>query len=147
MTKNFYLHKNKRLVHTTTPLNEGDFKKDFILAVWKFETDIELAEAVIEAAAMGATIDSIQGIRLAFRLSDEALEDVFTAKGGKLAQDGNSWHAVRFDYINPMQSPEGFGDTKIDAIGELIAQLGFEYSKDQPYKRALSFLEDQNETN
>lgn len=38
--------------------------------------------------------------------------------------DGNAWHCHFQDYVNPMESVEGFGVTKKEALENLLERLG-----------------------
>jgi hypothetical protein len=36
--------------------------------------------------------------------------------------DGNAWCATRHDFVNLQESPAGFGDTPMIALGELLLE-------------------------
>lgn len=40
--------------------------------------------------------------------------------------DGDQLHCTLSNYVNPMESPEGFGSTKKEALEDLLQNLGDE---------------------
>ena len=44
----------------------------------------------------------------------------------QFGQDGDSWYATQYDFINLQESESGWGDTPVDAIAELKAVIGEE---------------------
>ena len=42
----------------------------------------------------------------------------------QFGQDGDSWYATQYDFINLQSSESGWGDTPVDAIIDLTAAIG-----------------------
>lgn len=129
----YYLHENKDLIYK--PYDDGriaDFREsDLVRAFWPLNVaDRAMAwQLLIEAAAAGAKESRINGLASLWQCDDKDAQIYAEKIGVMLQMDGNKFHATKLDYTNPMESPEGFGDTALWAMVDLCKALEFKPTK------------------
>lgn len=129
----YYLHQNNTLIYkrdfdeTVSELRESTFVKH----IWPFdEEDREGAwNILVEAQALGLDKNRVDELVQKWSCTDEDANIYADRVGCKLQLDGNSWHAMRNDFLNLQESLSGFGDSKLDAMSNLCKELGFQPSK------------------
>lgn len=129
----YYLHENKDLIYK--PYYDDaviDFRdSDFVKAFWSIDPTSRMNgwQILVEASVAGARHDRIKQLAETWRCDDNDGRVYADKIGVHLSMDGDKWHATKYDYVNPMESPEGFGETVLEAMSELCKALGFSPSK------------------
>lgn len=128
----YYLHTNGDLIYKRN-LDTGqvaDFREsNFVKMFWSFDPEDRSTvwRVLVESLACGANIERVMELADKWECDDEDakmyvnyLDDTV-----KLEMDGGSWCATREDFIDLQESPAGFGDTCLEALGELCKDLGY----------------------
>lgn len=101
-------------------------------------------DILIEAIAVEANEKEIKMLSNAWGLDDKEAQTYAKLRKIKLFKDGNQWCATKSNFKDLQSSPSGFGDTCLDAIGELCKNLGFKVSKSKGRVRFVDLLKDKN---
>lgn len=125
----YYLHTNGDLIYkrdldgTAADIRESDFAR----GLWPMEpTDREGAwNIVVEGLAAGAKMARVKELADLWGCDDADAKFYAERIGVKLSRDGNQWCATRWDFQNLQESPAGFGDTCLQAMGALAKELGY----------------------
>lgn len=133
----YYLHQNGDLIHkcafddTAADLRESDFVRAF----WPLDlTDRECAWSIlVEALAAGARKDRVEELAAKWHCTN-ADAAIYAERVGVLVQiDHESrpddWFATLPDFVNIQESPNGWGNTALEAMAELARELGYKPSK------------------
>ena len=130
-TRVYYLHTNNDLI--CKPMDNLPDVRDsnFAVALWKFDSqDRETAwSLLVEARSLGANEERIADLAEKWKCDDKDANNYAERVGLILKLDGNMWHCHTPNYTNCMESPEGFGETKLEAMANLCHDLGFEGGK------------------
>jgi len=129
----YYLHENGQLIFkrdlgdTAADLEESDLVKAF----WPINTgDRQSAwDLLVELLASGVNRERIHELSQKWGCNDNDAPTYAERVGAKLFKDGDFWCATRKDFIDLQQSPAGFGDTALEALGKLCKALGFKPHK------------------
>lgn len=130
----YYLHTNGELIYKRYLDNEqvADFREsDFVIMFWPISTDSRLDAwtVLVCASVLGAKAEKIKELAEKWNCNNKDAFNFAEHAGFKLQMDGNAYQATRHDFINPMESPEGYGDIALDAIVELVKVLGYKADK------------------
>jgi hypothetical protein len=128
----YYQHHNGDLIYrrelggTAADIRESDFA----VGLWPFDSDDRAMawDMLIEALAGGARADRVMQLAEKWGCDDNDAQIYAELRGVKLYPDGNKQCATRTDFINPMESACGFGDTNLEAMADLCKALGYKPS-------------------
>jgi hypothetical protein len=129
----YYLHTNGDLIYkrelggTAADIRESPFAK----AMWPIDpTDRKNAwDILVEAWAAGGRQSRIQELADKWDCNNLDAEHYAEVVGCKIFLDGNAWCATRRDFVNLQESPAGFGHNALEAMAELVKELGYKPSK------------------
>jgi hypothetical protein len=129
----YYLHTNGDLIFkkemggTAADIRESDFAR----GMWPVDSsDREGAWAIlVEALAAGANKARVQELARKWKCDDADADKYATRVGVTLQRDGSAWHAMAPGHINLQESPNGFGETCLEAMAALAKELGYKPSK------------------
>jgi hypothetical protein len=129
----YYLHTNGDVIYkretggTAADIRESDFAR----TLWPFNPNNRAGawRICVEAQALGASPDRVKDLAALWKLTDEDALHYADFLGARLFLDGNMWCATRGDFENLQESPAGFGETCLDALAALAADLGLKASK------------------
>ncbi len=137
----YYLHVNGALIWkkdigdlgvTRQDLIESDFCKDF----WLIDTEDrgDAWDMLIMALAAGADPERVKDLAKSWGCDDKDALVYASRKGPHrceldLGMDGPAFTAVGPGFTNLMEAPIGFGDSYLEAMGELCKALGYTSQK------------------
>jgi hypothetical protein len=125
----YYLHTNGELISKVMMDGiEADFREsDFVRSFWHLDTeDRETAWTIlVEALAAGAKKERVMELAAEWQCDDTDADVYAERLGLEFTLDGGSWECHRKDFINPAESPMGYGDTKLEAMAALATELGY----------------------
>jgi len=129
----YYLHINEELIFKRDLEGmEADFREsDFVRQFWSFDSEDRMTAwtIVVEALALGANPKRVMELAVKWGCNDADAEEYAKRIGVVFERDGNAWHAHDKNYTNPMESKEGFGETKLEALAEFAKDLGLKAQK------------------
>lgn len=129
----YYLHVNGELIYK--PYHDElvcDFRdSDFVKAFWPIDVGDRLGAWTLlcEALAAGASKSRVFELADKWRCDNEDAEVFSDHAPFKLSLDGSQYCATRTDFTNLQESPAGFGDTALEAVSDLLKELGYRPSK------------------
>lgn len=130
----YYLHINGELIYkkelggTAADIRESDFA----VALWACDpTDRGTAwDCLVESLAAGAKKERVFELAEKWHCDDDDAQQYNELiLGGRLFRDGSQWCATQGNFVNLQKSPAGFGDTALEALGDLCKNLGYKPSK------------------
>ncbi len=130
----YYLHTNGSLIWKRY-LDDGqvaDFREsDFVKMFWPLDTEsrYDAWRICVEALALGADPSRVKELADKWQCNDNDAQKFADHFGVELFMDGDKWCATRSDFQDPQQSPAGFGNTCLEAMAELLKDVGFRPSK------------------
>lgn len=130
----YYLHKTGDLIYKREfdgSIAADIRESDFAVGLWPLDPDDrEMAwDLLVEAWAAGANPQRIRELARRWKCDDDDAQHYIKIVGATLQKDRDAWCATRQDFINLQESPAGFGDTALEALGELCKELGYKPSK------------------
>lgn len=129
----YYLHENGELIHKRDlPGIEADFAdSDLVRAWWRIDirNRFHAWSLLIEALAAGASPERVRELAAKWDCTDEDASHFERRAGVEMNLDGNNWCATRDDFDDLMNSPVGFGETRLAAMAELCEALGYKAGK------------------
>lgn len=130
----YYLHTNGDLIykHSIDGGQIADFREStFVVMFWPMSTDSRLDAwtVLVCAGVLGAKKERIKELAEKWKCTNEDASEFAKHAGFGLDMDGNAYHATRLDFTNGQESPEGYGDTALEAITELLKELGYKADK------------------
>ena len=130
----YYLHTNGDLIYKRDA--DGGAIADaressFVRAVWPVYPESRACawDILVESLAAGADKNRVFEIASKWDATNEDAANYAWALGFNLSMDGNQYCATRSDFVDLQNSPAGFGDTALEAISELVKELGYKPSK------------------
>lgn len=129
----YYLHTNGDLIFKRD--NDGvlgDFREsDFVRAFWPviIESRESAWDFLVEAASMGANKDRVNDLIKNWKFTDDDAKVYCSRINVNVDKDGNAWCVTKKDFVNPQESPCGYGDTIFEALVDLCKALGFQATK------------------
>lgn len=130
----FYLHTNGELIYKKY-IDGGqlaDFRESpFVRCFWSIDPKnrLDAWTILVEALSVGANKKRVFELADKWKCNDTDAQKYAEVVGFQLSKDGNSWSATRNDFVNLQESPAGFGDTCLEAISQLCAELGYKPQK------------------
>lgn len=129
----YYLHENGSLIYkrelggTAADIRESDMA----LGLWPHDPgDRECAWRIcVEGLAAGANPERVAELAEKWRCTDDDADEYATRVGCNLFMDGDKWCATDMHFLDLVQSPAGFGDTKLEAMAALAKDMGYKPSK------------------
>lgn len=132
-TDYYYLHTNGDLIHKPGNYDESDFRdSDLVVHYWRLDmTNRETAWTFLVEALSKKQTNVARVMELAAKWGCDDTDALVYADriGLKLFKDGASWCATRSDFTDLQNSPAGFGNTALEAMGALARELGFKTTK------------------
>lgn len=128
----YYLHENGSLIYKPGEDACADIRdSDFARAIWPMDpTDRAGAwRIVIEAGASGAKPERVAELAAQWGCTDRDAGHYAEYVGANLFMDGSAWCATKNDFVNPQESPAGFGASAREALTDLAKSLGYRPSK------------------
>lgn len=128
----YYLHENGSLIYKNNPDAIADIRdSDLCLSAWPISVeDRSTAWAfLVEAGSLGVDKQKINELIEKWKCNDEDAVHYAQYVGIDLGEDGNQKTAAKKDFINPQESPMGFGDTYLQAMQGLCHELGYKGGK------------------
>lgn len=125
----YYLHTNGDLIYKPHIESAADIREsNFARGMWFVDpADRESAwNILVEASAGGAKPARIAELAKKWGCDDADATHYAQRIGVTLQMDGNAWHAMAPDHINLQESPNGFGNTALEAMAELAKELGYQ---------------------
>jgi hypothetical protein len=128
----YYLHVNGDLIYKPGLDAAADIREsDFARAMWPMDPEDRAGawNIVVEGLALGANRHRVD--ELAAKWGCTNADALYYAEylGFELVKDGTAWCARPLWFINPQESPAGFGDTCLEASAGLCKELGYKGSK------------------
>lgn len=129
----YYLHTNGDLIYkrelgeTAADIRESDFAR----ALWPCDPG-DRASAwgiLVEALAAGAYQLRVKELAQKWGCDDTDADEYAKRIGVMFIKDGDQWCAVASSFRDLQESPAGFGPTKLEAMAELAAALGYRPAK------------------
>jgi len=135
----YYLHENGELIYRRAlPGIEADFRESSLVrAFWPCDPeDRETAwTTLVEALAAGANKSRVAELAAKWHCTDEDAK-VFAQRVGCIVRHEDPSpnpkgpiYATRADFVNIQESPNGWGDTALEAMAELAKELGYKPAK------------------
>lgn len=129
----YYLHENGSLIYkpehddTAADIRESDLAR----CMWPMDpNDREGAwNILVEGLALGADKARVSELAQKWSCDDRDADNYADRLGITLEIDGTAWRAKLQDFQNLQESPEGFGDSKLDAMADLARNLGLQAGK------------------
>lgn len=133
-TDYYYLHVNGELIHKNPiAYDESDFRdSDMVVHYWRLDnTDRESAWTFLVEALTKKATNPIRVKELAEKWHCDDTDALVYAEriGLKLFKDGNQWCATESNFVDLQESPAGFGDTALEAMGALGREIDFKTTK------------------
>lgn len=129
----YYLHANGDLIYK--PYHDDlvcDFRdSDFVRAFWPIDTGDRLGAWTLlcEALAAGASKQRVFELAGKWHCDNDDAEAFSDHAPFRLSIDGDQYCATRTDFTNLQEGHAGFGDTALEAVSDLLVQLGYKPSK------------------
>lgn len=123
----YYLHTNNDLIYKPHPDAACDIRdSDFARHLWPVDPDDREGawRLLVEAHSLGAKPERIASLAAKWGCDDEDAENYANRIGVTIQRDGNAWCATAPGFENLQESPAGFGETKLEAMGSLARELG-----------------------
>lgn len=125
----YYLHINGSLIYkrdllgTAADIRESSFAR----GLWRFDSsDREICwRILVEALAAGADQGRVEELAAHWGCDDIDAAVYADRLGVNLGMDGASWCATGPRFVDLQKSPAGFGDTALQAMAKLCAELGY----------------------
>ena len=129
----YYLHENGDLIFkvdhdgVAADIRESTFAR----GLWPVDpSDREGAWTIlVEALASGARRERVLELAKKWACNDTDAHEYAARVGATLQRDGAAWHAMAPGHVNLQESPNGFGDTCLEALAALAKELGYRPSK------------------
>ena len=132
-TDYYYLHTNGDLIHKPGSYDECNFRdSDLVVHYWRLDNgDRESAWTFLVEALSKKVTNVKRVLELAAKWGCNNEDAAIYAEriGLRLFKDGNQWVATKNDFTNLQNSPAGFGDTALEAMGALARELEFRTTK------------------
>jgi hypothetical protein len=125
----YYLHTNGDLIYKPHAESAADIREsNFARGLWFVDpADREGAWTIlVESLAAGANKARVMELAEKWKCGDTDAHEYASRIGVKLERDGNAWHAMAPGHINLQESPNGFGDTCLEAMATLAKELRYE---------------------
>lgn len=129
----YYLHENGDLIYKRDlPGADADIRESpFAVMLWPIDPkDRSCAwQFLVEASAAGANKERVKELAEKWGCNDGDAQHYAAHIDAELFMDGNQWCATGGDFTDLQNSPAGFGDTALDALGALCKELGWKPQK------------------
>lgn len=127
----YYLHTNGNLIFKRRVGDDNvsaDMRdSDFVRAFWPVST-ADRASAwhlLVEATALSANADQVRALAAKWGCDNNDALEYASRVRCSVFPDERVWCATRLDFINVQESPCGFGDTALEAMGAMAKELGY----------------------
>lgn len=98
----------------------------FVRCYWPCDNSRQsLWQVAIESLAMGVSRAEVLRVLESNKFEIDDCVNYINFLNARLSKDGNQWCVTRGDFVNLEVSPSGFGDTPMDALADLLKNVGF----------------------
>lgn len=128
----YYLHTNGELIFKPHPEAAADIRdSDFARHLWPMDPDDREGawRILVEAHALGAQQPRIDELAAKWGCDDADADNYAHRVGVTIQRDGDAWCATGPGFQDVQASPAGFGETKLEAMGNLARALGMSAGK------------------